>query len=209
MVVKESFLAKQTETVRYSRLQSVSTNNGLIDGFFGLSDLNLYTAENAVYVCGLDQREAFRLREHIATRMIEVSSTGSDALSMTEQGTNAVDSEPAETAPDTTRKLVDSINESGALPWRKFSGWRKEVVVCFGLILLGLPWIPLLLAYVVYTTQFWLLENSENLIGFVLNWYFFLGIWLILSLWIGSGPFIEIPRKGYSVSEDALRYKEG
>ena len=210
IVVKESFLSKQTETVRYSRLQSISTANGLINGFFGLSGLNLYTAEDEVNVRGLDAREAIRLREYIAKRMIEGSSTGNDALSMTEQGASPVDSEPVEAEPDTSTKLVDSISESIELPWKKFSGWTQEIVMRIGYIVLLIPWLLLMLAIAVIPSQeYWLPETGENIFSFVLNWHFYVGTWLVLALWIGSWPFIAIPRKGYSVSADALRYKWG
>ena len=212
IVVKESFLAKQTETVRYSRLQSVSTSNGLIDAFFGLCDLNLFTAESAVYVCGIDRREAFRLQEHIASRIIEVSSEGNDALTMTEQGSSSADSVASATDSDANTELEDSENENEelSLSWRKFSGWRREIIARLGLIVLGLPWLLLTSAFVVFTTQeYWLPENGEHIFSFVLSWYFYVGTWLILSFLIGSGPFIEIPRKRYSVSANALRYKDG
>ena len=210
IVVKESFLSKQTKTVRYSRLQSVSTANGLINGFFGLSGLNLYTAEDEVNVRGLDWREAFRLREYIAKRLIETSSTGTDALTMTEHGASSVDSEAVETAAGTTITFDDSTSESDSLPWKKFCGWTQEIVMRTGIIILLIPWLLLILAMVVIPThEYWLPENGEHVFSFVLSWYFYAGIWLVLSLWVGSGPFIAIPRKGYSVSADALRHREG
>ncbi len=210
IVVKKSLLATETETVRYSRLQSVSTDNGVIDGFFGISNLNLYTAENWVYVNGLDQREALRLRDFIAKRTLEVASTGSDALTMTEQSSSAVDSEATDTPPDTSQKGTESMPESAGISWRKFSGWNREILKSVVQVLLGLPWLVLILAFMIYSAnENWVYENQDTVLGAIFGWQFFVGIWLIGSLWLGSEPFIEIPRKGYSVSADALRYKEG
>lgn len=210
IVVKESFLATQTESVRYSRLQSISTSNGLIDGLFGLCDLNLLTAEGEVNVSGLDRREAFELREYIATRMIEISSTGTDALTMIEQESSVDDAEVAETARDETTTPVTSTHESQGILWRNFSGWTREILTCLGFILIGSPLILMFLAAFVYSAKdFWIREFGENVFGMVFSWPFYIGIWCIVSLWVGAGPFIEIPRKSYSVSPDALQYKEG
>ena len=210
LVVKESFLATQTETVRYSRLQSVSTSNSLIDGFFGLCDLNLYTAEDEIRVSGLDQQEAFKLREYIAIRLIEISSTGTDALTMTEQRSDSDDAEESETTMNSTTILEDSIEETHTIQWKKFSGWTQEIVMRFGSIVLLIPWILLLFALMGHSTkQFWELEFGLQFFSFVFSWQTFLGTWCILSLWYGSGPFIAIPRKGYVVTANALRYKAG
>ena len=210
IVVKQSFLSKMTETVRYSRLQSVSTSNGYIDGFFGLCDLNLVTAESEVSVSGLDRLEAANLREYIATRMIEISSTGTDALTMIEQGLSSADSEADDTELDANTKLEASTKENEDLPWRKFSGWTKEIITRVGVIVLGLPWLLLILAFIVFTTQeFWLPESGEHIFSFVLSWYFYVGTWLFLSLLMGVGLFVAIRTNSYIVSADALRYKKG
>ena len=210
LVAKESFIATQTETVRYSRLQTVSTSNSLIDGFFGLSDLYLYTAESEVSVHGLHRREATKLREYIANRMIDISSTGSDALTMTEQPTSSVDSDDVEIAPDQTTLFTDSIGKSDTFQWKKFNGWALEIIMPLALILLYVPGILMIVGVIVWAVEMeWAAKFDESLFGFVHSWYSFFGTWLILSLWIGSGPFIEIPRKGYCVSADALRYKSG
>ena len=210
IVVKESFLATQTESVRYSRLQSVCTDNGLIDGFFGLSCLILYTAEDDLIVRGLDEREAIRLREYISTRMIELSSTGTDAVTMTERESSSVDSEVSKTNHDETATNEASSQKSHEIHWRKFSGWTQEILTSFGSILIGFPLLLGSLALFVYSNKdFWIREFGENFFGFVFSWPFYIGIWSIVSLWMGTSPFIEIPRKGYSVTPDALRYKEG
>ena len=210
IVVKESLLATQTETVRFSRLQSVSTDNALIDGFFGVSNLNLYTAEDWVRVNGLDQREAVRLRDYIAERMLEVASTGPDALTMTEQASSSDDSEATESSLDTSHERTDSVPESEDIAWRKFSGWTREILKVVAIVLLGMPWVVLVLAYYIYTfNDNWVYENRDTIIGSIFGWQTFVGIWLLGCLWLGSTPFIEIPRKAYSVSAHALRYKEG
>lgn len=210
VIVKESFLAAQTETVRYSRLQSISTRNSLIDGFFGLCDLILYTAEDEVRVKGLDQREAMKLREYIARRLIETSSTGTDALTMTEQPTDSVNAQTSETTRDATAKPEDSIEETETVQWRKFSGWKQEIVMRSAVIVLLIPWILFMLTGVGYAIkQSWDQESGIQLISSVFSWQTFLVTWCILSLWCGSGPFIAIPRKGYLVTADALRYKAG
>lgn len=210
IVVKESFLATQTESVRYSRLQSVSTSNGLIDGFFGLCDVNLVTAEDEVSVCGLDRRDAVKLREYISTRMIEISSAGTDALTMREQDSSSADSKGTETEQDETTTSEESTHDSYGISWRKFSGWTREILTHLVSILIGYPAILTLLALFVYSNKdYWIREFGENFFGFVSSWLFYTGIWCVVSLWMGSSPFIEIPRKGYSVSADALRYKEG
>ena len=209
-VAKESFIATQTDTVRYSRLQSVSTSNSLITGFFGLSSLNLCTAESEVSVHGLHRREAIKLREYIANRIIDISSTGTDALTMTEQRTSSVDSEDVEAAPDKTTSHGDSVGESETIQWKKFKGWALEILMRLGLIILFVPWILMIVALLVHLGETtWETNFDESLFGFVHSWYSLIGTWLILSLWIGSGPFIEIPRKGYCVSAVALRYKRG
>ena len=210
IVVKESLLATHTETVRYSRLQSVSTNNGLIDGFFGVCDLNLHTAEDSVCINGLDQREAKRFRDFIATRIVETSSTGTDALTMTEHGSISVDSDAAETLADSSQTRVDSVPESEDISWKKFSGWTREILKGLAIVFLGLPWCVLILAYYIYSfNDNWVWENRDTVLGSIFGWQSFVGIWLIGSLQLGSAPFVEIPRKGYSVSADALRYKQG
>ena len=210
IVVKESLLATQTETVRFSRLQSVSTDNALIDGFFGVSNLNLYTAEDWVRVNGLEQREAVRLRDYIAERMLEVASTGPDALTMTEQGSSSDDSEATKSSLDTSHERTDSVPESEDIAWRKFSGWTREILKVVALVLLGMPIAVLIVAYNIHTfNDNWVYENRDTVLGSIFGWQFFVGIWLIGSVWLGSAPFIEIPRKAYSVSAHALRYKEG
>ena len=210
IVVKRSLLATQTETVRYSRLQSVSTNNRLIDGFFGVCDLNIYTAETWVYINGLDWREAQRLRDFIAKRTLELASTGTDALTMTEDDSTTVDSEAAETSLNTTQKSTESMPESEGISWKKFCGWRREILKSVGIVLLGMPWLVLLLAFMMYwVNDNWLYENRDTVLGSIFGWQFFVGLWLFGSVWLGSEPFIEIPRKGYAVSADTLRYKEG
>ena len=137
IVVKESFLGTKAETVRYSRLQSVSTHNNLTEGFFGLCSLTLYTAEDEVTIRGLDQREASRLREHIATRMLEISSTGSDALSMTEEDSTLVDSEPTHTTQDETTELGASTY-GNAIPHRAINANPTIIVVPINLFLVEL-----------------------------------------------------------------------
>lgn len=210
LVVKESFLTKQTEAVRYSRLQSISTSNGLIDGLFGLSTLKLYTAEDEVSIRGLDKQEAKRLQDYIATRLIEISSTGTDTLTMSERSTNSADPVVAKTSPETQPFLVDSTDESEQFCWRKFSGWTQEIVKRVLVILLGIPWLLFVLFLFVFAlTESGAIEFEGNTFYFLTNWYLYLGIWCTLSLWTGTRPFIEIPRKGYSVSANALRYKQG
>ena len=210
IVVKESFLATETESVRYSRLQSVSTSNGLINGFFGLCDLKLYTAEDEVVVCGLDKREAIKLREYIAMRMIELSSIGTDALTMVEQEQSSLDSEESETTRHESTPPVDSTLESGGIVWRKFSGWTREILTRLVFILIGFPLtLGALFIYVYSTKDFWIQEFGENLFAFLASWPFCFGIWCFVSLCIGLHPFIAIPRKGFSVSVDALRFKKG
>ena len=210
VVVKESFLATQTESVRYSRLQSISTSNGLIDGLFGLCDLNLFTAEGEVSVSGLDRLEAVKLREYISTRMIEISSTGTDALTMREQDSSSADSKGTESDQDETTTSDAPTNESYGIAWRKFSGWTREILTRTGFILIGSPLILMSLSLFVYSTKdYWIREFGENFFGFIFSWPFYFGIWCMVSLWMGTGPFIEIPRKGYSVSANALRFKDG
>lgn len=210
IVVKESFLATHTESVRYSRLQSVSTSNGLIDGFFGLCDLNLRTAESEINVSGLDWLEAIELREYIMKRMVEISSTGTDSVTMVEQDSSPVDSTVTKTAPDESTTTQASTYEGHGIHWRKFSGWTQEILSILGSILIGFPVLLGSLTLFVYSNKdFWIREFGENFFGFVFSWPFYIGIWCIVSLWIGTGPFIEIPRKGYSVTPDALRYKDG
>ena len=210
MVVKESFLATQTESVRYSRLQFVSTSNGLVDGLFGLCDLNLFTAEGEVNVSGLDRLEAVKLREYISTRMIEISSTGTDALTMLEQESSSVDSEGTETARDESTAHIASTHESYEILWRKFSGWTREILTRLVFILIGLPLtLGALFVYVYSTKDFWIRAIGENFFALVASWQFCFGIWCFVSLCIGLHPFIAIPRKGFSVSEDALRFKKG
>lgn len=210
IVVKESFLATETESVRYSRLQSVSTSNGLINGFFGLCDLKLYTAEDEVVVCGLDKREAIKLREYIAMRMIELSSTGTDALTMVEQEQSSLDSEESETTRHEVTPPVDSTLDSDGIVWRKFSGWTREILTRLVFILIGFPLtLGALFIYVYSTKDFWIREFGENLFAVVASWPFCFGIWCFVSLCIGLYPFIAIPRKGFSVSVDALRFKKG
>ncbi|MCY3540447.1 MAG: PH domain-containing protein [Gammaproteobacteria bacterium] len=210
LIFKESLLAAQTETVRYSRLQSVSTSNSLIDRFFGLCDLKLHTAENSVNVWGLDQHEAGQIRDYIAKRMMQISSTGTDALTMTEQVPGSVAKEISTSAPDAATVPVDTTHTRDMFGWKKFSGWKREILTRSGVILIGFPALLLQLGLFLYSTkEFWIRQFGESVTGFVLSWYFYIGIWCLLSLWYGTGPFIEIPRKGYSVSAGALRYKEG
>ena len=210
IVVKESFLATQTESVRYSRLQSVSTSNGLIDGLFGLCTLNLITAESEVSLRGLDRLEAVKLRDYISTRMIEISSTGTDALTMLEQDSSSTDSSATETEQNASSTPVTSLHPSNEIRWRKFSGWTREILLRLVFILIGLP-ITLggLFIFVYSNKDFWIGLLSENLFAFLASWPFCLGIWCFVSLCIGVHPFIAIPRKGFKVSVDALRFKKG
>ena len=210
LVVKESFLAKQTETVRYSRLQSIATRNGFVDGLFRLSSLILYTAEDRVSIRGLDREEAASIRDYIAARMVEISSIGTDALTMSEQGTHSADSAVAETSLEAATISVDQTDESEEFRWRKFSGWTQEIVKRVLVILLGIPWLLFVsFLFVFALTESGAIEYEGNTFYFLTNGYLYLGIWCILSLWTGSRPFIEIPRKRYLVTAKALRYKQG
>ncbi|MXX94089.1 MAG: PH domain-containing protein [Gammaproteobacteria bacterium] len=220
--VKESFLARETETVRYSRLQSVSTLNTFIDWLFRLSTLYLYTAEGSITIDDLDQREAVRLREYISARLLEVSSTGSDSLTMTEQGTNSLDSHSIMTLAVGNEVQATSENENEQIEWRKFAGWGREITTAVLLVLFGLPLalamfgLPILTFLTLLILAPWLpelaasidnhLNDGEQL--WTIFWIMF-SIWAVLALRIGSGPFLDIPFKGYSITPTVLRYKNG
>jgi len=220
--VKESFLARETETVRYSRLQSVSTLNTFMAWLYGLSNLYLYTAEGSVIVRDLDQREAVRLREYISARLLEVSSTGSDSLTMTEQGTNSLDSHSITASADGNEVQATSENENEQIEWRKFAGWGREITTTVLLVLFGLPLalamfgLPILTFLTLLILAPWLPELAANIDNhlnegeqlWTIFWIMF-SIWAVLALRIGSGPFLDIPFKGYSITPTVLRYKDG
>lgn len=220
--VKESFLARETETVRYSRLQSVSTLNTFVAWLYGLSNLYLYTAEGSIIVRDLDQREAVRLREYISARLLEVSSTGSDSLTMSEQGTTLLDSHSIKTPADGNEVQATSENENEQIEWRKFAGWGREITTTVLLVLFGLPLalamfgLPILTFLTLLILAPWLPELAANIDNhlnegeqlWTIFWIIF-SIWAVLAIRIGSGPFLDIPFKGYSITPTVLRYKDG
>lgn len=220
--VKKSFLARETETVRYSRLQSVSTLNTFIDWLFRLSTLYLYTAEGSITVDDLDRREAVRLREYISARLLEVSSTGSDSLTMTERGTNSLDSHLIPTPADGNEVQATSENENEQIEWRKFAGWGREITTTVLLVLFVLPLalamfgLPILTFLTLLILAPWLPELAANIdnhlnegeLLWTIFWIMF-SIWAVLALRLGSGPFLDIPFKRYSITPTVLRYKDG
>ncbi|MDE0093488.1 MAG: PH domain-containing protein [Gammaproteobacteria bacterium] len=220
--VKKSFLSRETETVRYSRLQSVSTLNTFIDWLFRLSTLCLDTAEGSVIVRDLDQREAVKLREYISARLLEVSSTGSDSLTMSEQGATSLDSQSITIPADDNEVQATSENENEQIEWRKFAGWRREITTTMLLVLFGLPLalamfgLPILTFLTLLILAPWLPELSANIDNhlnegeqlWTIFWIMF-SIWAVLALRIGSGPFLDIPFKGYSITPTVLRYRDG
>lgn len=220
--VKESFLSRETETVRYSRLQSVSTLNTFIAWLYGLSNLYLYTAEGSVRVKDLDRREAVKLREYISSRLLEVSSTGSDSLTMSEQGTNSVDSQSITTPLDRDEIQESSENENEQIVWRKFAGWGREITMTVLLVLFGLPLalvlfgLPILTFLTLLVLAPWLPELAASIDNHLNEgeqlWTVFLilfSIWVILALRLGSALFLDIPFKGYSITPTVLQYKDG
>lgn len=215
---KKSFLARETESVRYSRLQSVSTLNTFIDWLYGLSDLYLYTAEGSVRVKDLDRREAVKLREYISSRLLEVSSTGSDSLTMTEQGTNSVDHD----SPDSDKAQTTSELEYEQIEWRKFAGWGREITMTVLLVLFGLPLalvlfgLPILTFLTLLVLAPWLPELAASIDNhlsegeqFLTAFWILFSIWVVLALRLGAALFLDIPFKGYSITPTVLQYKDG
>lgn len=216
--VKKSFLARETETVRYSRLQSVSTLNTFIAWLYGLSNLYLYTAEGSVRVKDLDRREAVKLREYIAARLLEISSTGSDSLTMSEQSTNSVDHD----SQDSNKVQTTAENENEQIEWKKFAGWGREITMTVLLVLFGLPLALVLFGFPILTFLTllilapWLPELAASIDNHLNEgeqlwtafWILF-SIWAVLALRIGSALFLDIPFKGYSITPTVLRYKDG
>lgn len=229
--VNESFLSSETETVRYSRLQSVSTLNTFIAWLYGLSNLYLYTAEGSVRVEDLDRREAVKLREYISSRLLEVSSTGSDSLTMSEQGINSVDHD----SQDSNKVQTTAESENEQIEWRKFAGWGREITMTVLLVLFGLPILLVFIALpilsfltLIFVTP-WLPElftSMDNQLKEMHWWSAFIvifnegeqvwtvfwilfSIWVVLALRLGAALCLDIPFKGYSISPTVLQYKDG
>lgn len=197
ITTKKAFLSKTTEVTRFSRLQAVSTNNNWLDRLFCVSDLSLYTVEATVVIAGLRDQEAFQLRESISSRLLEISNTGEDALSRTETKGNE-------------RELELSNAELRPITWKKFSGWRFELIGLIPSVLLGLPVMLLLAIFMLQPVLNWEVvpEFVQNFYD-PKNWPFALVIYIVLSVHLILSPFIRIPRQGYDVSQTDLRYKEG
>lgn len=216
--VNESFLSSETETVRYSRLQSVSTLNTFIAWLYGLSNLYLYTAEGSVRVKDLDRREAVRLREYISSRLLEVSSTGIDSLTMSEQGINSVDHD----SQDSNKVQTTAENENEQIEWRKFAGWGREITMTVLLVLFGLPILlvfivsPILTILSLLVLAPWLPELAASIDNhlsegeqFLTAFWILFSIWVVLALRLGAALCLDIPFKGYSITPTVLQYKDG
>lgn len=197
ITIQRSFLSKSTKVTRFSRIQKVSTDNNSIDRLFSLSDLNLDVAEEGVHLSGLGDQDAYRLREFISARLLEISNTQDDALTVGENSPQAA--------------FISDI-EAGQqenIEWKKFSGWKFELVGLIPSVIFG----PLLILLVVMLAQplrhwEWMPEFVRNLLS-EQSWPIWVAAMVTLLIYIVLRPFVEIPLKGYEVSEHALRYKEG
>lgn len=211
VAITESVISKQTQTIRYSRLQSVSTHNGFIDRLFGISNLKLTTVEDEITIHGLNSQDAFRFREFIATRLKEISSRGNDVLSMAEIGSDLVDSKSKEFLSEKVSVPFDSISENNTILWQRLVGWWRELsLVVLGTLII-LPFLALLAMIFVEGLLFLLNPVLPEIVSsFYTNHqlYFAILFWIIFLLLVCTQA-VNIPFKSFALSDDFLRHKEG
>ena len=224
LTTKESFLSKQTEVVRFSRAQAVTTDNSLIDRLFRLSNLTLYTAASDVWVRGLPSKDAYRFREFIAAQMMQTASTSSDALSMTATSTKIQNTQANEIDQVVEAKVEESCGDHEENEWRKFTGWWYQLIPIIGAVTVGIPMallifgIPIFIVVVALLSgpdsEWFAVTNDLDSVAVIsnldsLSWPIFFGIWGVVAAWFVQAIVFSIPFKRYLVSDTALRYKEG